>query len=225
MTGLDPRVPDPLRPADTDRERWVDDELLYRRQGCAVLACITIAAWVLIAILGASVIWGLPWVLDRVTYVPSADAATPFTWTAQPAEVFRPVPTDTPTAAPRPARTERPTEKPARTPRPSVRPARAIGGSIAGVATHYTYRVGQAAAAYRLKKLLGPDWRGRLVRVCVRGYASSGCLVLRLTDSMGTHDRAKVIDLDDRDFGTLATAAGVTFGTGVLRVSVREVRQ
>jgi hypothetical protein len=59
---------------------------------------------------------------------------------------------------------------------------------LRGVATWYAYRRGEAAAGPALRAALGPGWRGSVVWV-------NGVRV-RLTDWMGTTNRAKVIDLD-----------------------------
>jgi hypothetical protein len=84
----------------------------------------------------------------------------------------------TATAKPSPA-------KPQRTTRPAH--------GLSGVSTWYAYREGQAAAGPRLRAALGSHWRGMVIEVC----GKQSCTRARLTDFMGTHDRAKVIDLDD----------------------------
>jgi hypothetical protein len=83
---------------------------------------------------------------------------------------------------------------------------------LTGVSTWYRYRTGQAAAGPRLREALGRGWRGRTVWVC----GISTCTGVRLTDYMGTHNRAKVIDLDDGLFRRICGP----LSRGVCRVTV-----
>jgi hypothetical protein len=111
-----------------------------------------------------------------------------------------------PSTSTRAARTEAPaTAKPSpATPRATTRPPE----RLSGVATWYAYRTGQAAAGPRLRAALGRNWRGRTVLV--------NGVPVRLTDWMGTRDRAKVIDLDD---GLFIRVCG-PLSMGVCEVSV-----
>jgi rare lipoprotein A (peptidoglycan hydrolase) len=77
----------------------------------------------------------------------------------------------------------------------SVAP-RTSGKRVTGTATYYAYHRGQAAAGPGLRRALGSNWRGRTVVV-------NGTLVVRLTDWCACKDN-RVIDLDKRDFSTLA---------------------
>lgn len=107
-----------------------------------------------------------------------------------------------------PASTEAPATaqpSPGKTPRPAVRPAH----GLRGLATWYRYIGGQAAAGPRLRAALGAGWRGSTVTV-------NGVRV-RLTDFMGTHDRAKVIDLDAGLFRRICGPLSI----GVCEVTVR----
>jgi rare lipoprotein A (peptidoglycan hydrolase) len=72
-----------------------------------------------------------------------------------------------------------------------------------GTASWYDWHPRQAAAGPRLRALLGRDWRGSVVRVCV----GTRCLPVRLTDWCQCYKgtiRERVIDLDDRAFAALA---------------------
>jgi hypothetical protein len=91
-------------------------------------------------------------------------------------------------------------------PKPTATPV--VGGLIppyvgakglAGVATWYAYRRGQAAAAASLRNLLGPNWRGDVVRVC-RG---ARCLDVTLTDYESSLIPGRLIDLDVNDWAAL----------------------
>ncbi len=86
----------------------------------------------------------------------------------------------------------------------------ATGHSLAGSATWYRWRLGQAAAGPRLRAALGRYWRGKYVVVHANGRA----VRLRLTDwcSCGY---ARIIDADSRAFAVLAPLS-----KGVQRVSV-----
>jgi hypothetical protein len=106
-----------------------------------------------------------------------------------------------PVADPTPSATPKPTKRP----RATTRPAH----GLSGVATWYAYRTGQAAAGPRLRAALGRNWRGRTVLV-------NGVRAV-LTDYMGTHDRAKVIDLDDGLFRRICGPLSM----GVCDVEVR----
>jgi hypothetical protein len=79
---------------------------------------------------------------------------------------------------------------------------------VGGTATWYRYRTGQAAAGPRLREALGRSWRGRTVRV--------NGVPVKLTDYMGTRNRAKVIDLDDGLFRRICGP----LSRGVCRVTV-----
>jgi hypothetical protein len=80
---------------------------------------------------------------------------------------------------------------------------------IHGTATWYSWRTGEAAAGPRLREALGRGWRGRTVWV--------NGVPVRLTDWMGTRNRAKVIDLDD---GLFRRVCGrLSRGVCVVRVS------
>lgn len=72
--------------------------------------------------------------------------------------------------------------------------------AVQGDATWYDGNRKQAAAGPRLRRALGPDWRGRWVRVCVDGQ---GCIAVRLTDWCAC-GHGRVIDLDRRSFAALA---------------------
>jgi hypothetical protein len=87
-------------------------------------------------------------------------------------------------------------------------PKLAVGGlippfvaekGVAGVATFYAYHQGQAAAAARLRDLLGPSWRGMVVRV----DGPLGHLYVRLTDWESSLIPGRLIDLSSEDFLTL----------------------
>jgi len=81
--------------------------------------------------------------------------------------------------------------------------------ALEGRATWYAWRTGQAAAGPALRAFLGPRWRG--MTVLVNGVP------VRLTDYMGTTNRAKVIDLDDDTFRTVCGPLSM----GVCDVTVR----
>ena len=95
--------------------------------------------------------------------VPSAQAASPSRWTAQPPEVFRPLPSYSSavmTATPGPVATP----KPKRTPRPALGHGQLIAK---GVATMTDTRCAAAGPAVRiaLDHKFGLHWRGQRVRV------------------------------------------------------------
>lgn len=69
-------------------------------------------------------------------------------------------------------------------------------GRVSGSATYYAYHRGQAAAGPGLRRALGPTWRGQTVVV-------NGTLVVVLTDWCLCKGN-RIIDLDKRDFATLA---------------------
>jgi hypothetical protein len=84
-----------------------------------------------------------------------------------------------------------------------------------GWATWYDWRPGQAAAGPALRRLLGKDWRGESVSVCV----DNRCVRVRLTDWCACGPRRgspTVIDLDDQVFRRLAPLS-----RGVIEVTVR----
>lgn len=81
---------------------------------------------------------------------------------------------------------------------------------LSGVASWYDWRPGEGAAGPQLRDLLGKDWRGQTVSVCV----GADCIPVRLTDwcqCYRNEPRERVIDLDVRSFSELAPAsAGLT---------------
>jgi len=81
---------------------------------------------------------------------------------------------------------------------------------IWGQATWYNYNLGQAAAGPKLRAMLGATWRGKLVTV---RYGTKHVTVV-LTDWCACSS-TRIIDLDQRDFATLAWS-----GLGVIQVSV-----
>jgi hypothetical protein len=100
-------------------------------------------------------------------------------------------------------------------PHPAVRGASSTW-AVAGGATWYDWRPGEAAAGPLLRDMLG-DWRGRLVRVSVKGKS----VVVRLTDWCACgprHGTPTLIDLDVRSFEALAPRS-----VGVLSVIVSPV--
>jgi hypothetical protein len=103
---------------------------------------------------------------------------------------------------------------------PSVRP-HPTGGlippyvaekGVAGIATWYVYHRGQAAAAARLRDVLGPSWRSMVVRV----DGPLGHLYVRLTDWESSGIPGRLIDLDSRDFAAICGP----LSTGVCDVTV-----
>ena len=94
---------------------------------------------------------------------------------------------------------------------PTAAPDRKPSGahSLTGTATWYAYRTGQAAAGPRLREALGRGWRGRTVWV--------NGVPVKLSDHMGTRNRAKVVDLDDGLFRRICGP----LSRGVCRVTVR----
>jgi hypothetical protein len=72
------------------------------------------------------------------------------------------------------------------------------GHRLAGTATWYRWRIGQAAAGPRLRAALGSHWRGRIVTVS-RGTRH---VRVRLTDWCRC-SWSRVIDLDHRSFDDL----------------------
>lgn len=73
------------------------------------------------------------------------------------------------------------------------------GRAIQGIATWFSYVPGQAAAAARLRDLLGPSWRFATVRVCHAGR----CLNVVLTDYESSAIPGRLIDLDVSDWAAL----------------------
>jgi hypothetical protein len=85
---------------------------------------------------------------------------------------------------------------------------------VEGTASWYNWHPREAAAGPRLRALLGRDWRGKTVKVCV----SHHCALVRLTDWCGCFKgtaRERLIDLDDHVFAALAPLS-----RGLLRVRV-----
>lgn len=75
-----------------------------------------------------------------------------------------------------------------------------------GTASWYGYYPGGAAAGPRLRAWLGPNWRGRIVRVCTVTVPRH-CASVRLTDWCSCYRGTKaerIIDLDVRSFARLA---------------------
>jgi len=87
-----------------------------------------------------------------------------------------------------------------------------VAGGLAGQATWYRWRPGEAAAGPALRAALGPGWRGTRVTVC----AGAGCVEVRLTDFMASRIPGRLVDLDARAFNALGPLS-----VGVLRVTVR----
>ena len=88
---------------------------------------------------------------------------------------------------------------------------------VAGRASWYDWRPREAAAGPALRKMLGPNWRGKTVVVCQ--YVGRTCTRVKLTDwcqcYRGTA-RERIIDLDRRTFALLALPS-----RGLVRVTVR----
>lgn len=112
------------------------------------------------------------------------------------------------------------TRPPAPQPQPqvsvvSVAPALSHRRQVTGSATWYDYHPGQAAAGPALRRALGDNWRGQSVDVCLSGTHT--CIHdIRLTDWCWCPHGNRVIDLDVRDFASLAPT-----WRGVLKVEVR----
>jgi hypothetical protein len=132
----------------------------------------------------------------------------PRTWpalspaSAAPAAVTVPVAT----AGPRRQPDVRPTAE-----RKAPRPPRMARG---GVATWFAAPAGTAAAGPALRRFLGRDWRGSVVRVCAAGR----CIRVALTDGCACRARSgrpTFVDLAAADFARLAPLS-----RGVLDVRV-----
>jgi len=80
---------------------------------------------------------------------------------------------------------------------------------IRGTASYYDYHPHQAAAGPALRRFLGKDWRGTVVRVCT----PTQCIRVRLTDWMR---RDRLIDLNKSDFARLAPT-----WRGLVRITIR----
>lgn len=73
---------------------------------------------------------------------------------------------------------------------------------VTGTASWYHHIAGQAAAGPALRRMLGPTWRGRVVRVCGNGR----CVKVKLTDWCQCYKdtaRERIVDLDVRSFAVL----------------------
>lgn len=129
----------------------------------------------------------------------------------EPAPTAAPSPSAVASAVPvrrTPAASAKP--KPVKTPRPKSKP-KAGRSLVAGSATWYAYRPGEAAAGPALRAALGEDWRGSFVTVTA---ANGNRVIVRLTDwCLCGHGR--VVDLDARAFNALGPLS-----RGVLRVTV-----
>jgi hypothetical protein len=91
--------------------------------------------------------------------------------------------------------------------------------TLTGRASWYDYRPGQGAAGPRLRSMLGPDWRGRTVDVCV----GDTCVAVTLTDWCQCYKgerRERIIDLDVRSFAVLAHPSA-----GLVKVTIRGRRR
>lgn len=84
-------------------------------------------------------------------------------------------------------------------------------GAIRGVAVWYDYVPGHAAAGPLLRRALGPDWRGTVVRVC----HGDRCTRAVLSDWCQCNGGRRLVDLDRRTFARLADPS-----VGVIRVTV-----
>ena len=144
---------------------------------------------------------------------PQADAPSPSTLPQTPAPTLPPLGS----AGPSPAAWGRSTATPpAPTPKPSPQPKRR-GRSITGLATYWVAQ--GAAAGPLLRRLLGPHYVGRHIRVWVDGH---GPVLLRVTTSCACGDRPgghTVVDLPRWALFSL----GLGTGPGVYHVVVQEV--
>lgn len=200
--------PDPVRPDDTDRDPEPDPELEAARaaRGCMVAIVLGAVIWILVLFLIRAG-------LGVTAIAPSADAATPYAWSPEPAEDFRPVPTGrdvitaSPTIGPAPTRTPKPTTSPQ--PRPTV-DARHGRFLIAGYATMTDTRVAAMGAYLRiaLERRGIFDWRGRTIRVWHNGQPVDVVLgdTCACADRHGQHT---LIDLPPWAFAAFGEAPGV----------------
>lgn len=109
-----------------------------------------------------------------------------------------------------------PAEAPASASHPPVEPSKPVtqpavhARRVTGSATWYRYRPGRGAAGPRLRKLLGPHWRGQWVTVRVPGHH----IRVKLTDWCRCPN-GRIIDLDSRSFAVLGSLR-----RGVITVTV-----
>ena len=101
-------------------------------------------------------------------------------------------------------------------------PARAAGvafGSAAypvtGIASFYAAPTGTAAAGPKLRRALGPHWRGAVIRVCVNGH----CTRVRLTGWCQCYAGTRRERLVDISRGSFARLAPPSRGLVVVRVT------
>ena len=95
--------------------------------------------------------------------------------------------------------------------------------SVAGRASWYHWRPGEAAAGPALRALLGPNWRGRTVLVSQRTCNGTSCSTttskVRLTDWCQCYRgeaRERLVDLDRRTFALFASPS-----RGLVRITIR----
>jgi hypothetical protein len=153
--------------------------------------------------------------LITVLFPPAVRSDQPTVYAPLPSSAFSPIPEPSSRIAPEPATpapSPPPSPAPSRTPRAPAGSTRIVASIsvVAGVATWYAWRPGEAAAGPGLRSALGPDWRGTVVIVT----AGARSVRVRLTDWCACPG-GRVIDLDSRSFAALAPLSA-----GVLSVSV-----
>jgi hypothetical protein len=202
--------PDPLY---VDEEVWLDDELLYRRQGCQVVGCVT-------ALIGLIV--GIVLVLANLAGSPPlAEAESPYTWSRLEDDELRPLPAVAPSAVN--SATTQPTGSLAAsdavsTPAPTRKPPTSRGPVlVTGWATHWPAR--GAAAGQKLINAFHGHYLGHRIQACL-GTACTSPIVLTTSCACGPrHGKPTVVDLPIWAFEQLAP-----YGAGVIWITVREVR-
>jgi len=191
------------KPQDDSKSR---SDTLTRHRGFGVRTRVPIAPWTIVWV-GVALVLALgagiaPPTASRVTSEPRNDYAFRSILTTQPALAAG---TPRPSAiggVPADATMTMPVSRPPirQTMKSEVLSARQ-GPSLSGQATWYRWRVGEAAAGPALRKALGPNWRGRWVRVC----AGDACVRVQLTDWCACQPMTRLVDLDGRSFARLAS--------------------
>ena len=123
-------------------------------------------------------------------------------------------------AVPRPAQLAIPADAPHGIPVPKGHGSMSSGTDAAraseplvGRASWYPAPGSVAAAGPRLRRALGPNWRGQWVRVC-----AGECVTVKLTDFCQCYrgtSRERLLDLNDDDFSVLAPLS-----SGIVRVRI-----